>query len=71
MLEPSPQLPDGTLIADIALPTRIRNALSFAGLKTVGEVRQTSNETFLTFQDFGPRSIATLRRLLGADAPAE
>jgi DNA-directed RNA polymerase alpha subunit len=65
MLEPSPQLPDATLIADIALPTRIRNVLLLAGLKTVGEVRRTSDKTFLTLQDFGARSIATLRRLLG------
>jgi DNA-directed RNA polymerase alpha subunit len=71
MLEPSPQLPDPTLIADIALPTRIRNVLSFAGLNTVGDVRQTSDETLLTLQDFGSRSIATLRQLLGAAASLE
>jgi len=65
MLEPSPQLPNATLIADIVLPTRIRNVLWHAGLKTVGEVRRTPDKTFLTFQDFGGRSIDTLRRLLG------
>ena len=71
MLEPSPQLPDATLIADITLPTRIRNVLSFAGLNTVGDVRRTSDKKLLTLQDFGSRSIATLRQLLGAAASLE
>ena len=71
MLEPSSQLPDATLIADVALPTRIRNVLSFAGLNTVGDVRQTSDKKLLTLQDFGSRSIVTLRHLLGAAASVE
>ena len=71
MLEPSPQLPDATLIADITLPTRIRKVLSFAGLNTVGDVRQTSDKKLLTLRDFGSRSIATLRQLLGAAASLE
>ena len=71
MLEPPPQLPDATLIADITLPTRIRKVLSFAGLNTVGDVRQTSDKKLLTLQDFGSRSIATLRQLLGTAASME
>ena len=40
-MDPTPELPDETLIADVRFPTRIRNVLAAAGLKTVGEVRET------------------------------
>ncbi len=36
-----------------------------AGLKTVGEVRETADETLLSFQDFGPGSVTHLRETLG------
>jgi hypothetical protein len=39
--------------------------LAAAGLKTVGEVRETADETLLSFQDLGPDSVASLRRTLG------
>jgi hypothetical protein len=39
MLDPTPELPDDTLIGDVEFPARIRNVLVAAGLKTVGEVR--------------------------------
>jgi hypothetical protein len=38
MLEPTPELPDHTLISRLHFPTRIQNALSVAGLRAVGEV---------------------------------
>ena len=38
-LEPTPELPDNMPIREVRFPTRIRNALFAAGLKTVGEVR--------------------------------
>jgi DNA-directed RNA polymerase alpha subunit len=38
MLDPTPELPDDTLIEQVRFSTRIQNALNTAGIKTVGEV---------------------------------
>jgi hypothetical protein len=35
------------------------------GLKTVGEVREISDDTLLSFQDFGKGSVTLLRESLG------
>jgi DNA-directed RNA polymerase alpha subunit len=43
-LEPTPELPDDIPIREVLFPTRIKNALSAAGLTTVGEVREMSDE---------------------------
>ena len=51
MLDPTPELPDDTPISDVEFPAQIRNALTAAGLKTVGEIRETADETLLSFQD--------------------
>ena len=53
MLDPRLELPDDTPIENIRLPSRIRNVLAAAGLKTVGEVRETTDATLLSFQDLG------------------
>ena len=71
MLEPTPELPDETLISDIEFPTRIRTVLAAAGLETVGEVRETSDEILLSFQDLGKASIAYLRESLGLPSTDE
>jgi DNA-directed RNA polymerase alpha subunit len=63
--DPTPELPDDTSIDRVRLPTRIRNVLDAAGLKTVGEVREISDDTLLSFQDFGRGSVAFLRKTLG------
>src|SRR5260221_13439583 len=65
MLDPTPELPDDTPISDVEFPARIRNVLAAAGLKTVGEVRETSDEILLSFQDLGKASVAHLREALG------
>ena len=65
MLDPTPELPDETPISDVEFPARIRNVLAAAGLKTVGEVRETSDEILLSFQDLGKASVAHLRETLG------
>ena len=65
LLDPRPELPDDTPIDRVQLPTRIQNVLTAAGLKTVGEVRETSDELLLTFQDLGKGSVAHLRETLG------
>jgi DNA-directed RNA polymerase alpha subunit len=64
-VDPPPGLPDDTLIADVRFPTRIRNVLAAAGLKTVGEVRETTDETLLSLQDFVSVSVKYLRETLG------
>jgi DNA-directed RNA polymerase alpha subunit len=65
LLDPKPELPDDTPISDVELPARIRDVLEAAGLMTVGEVREISDETLLSFQDFGKTSLAHLRETLG------
>ena len=65
MLYPAPELSDQTLIQNVRFSTRIRNALNAAGMKTIGEIRETSDDNLLSFQDLGPGSIAYLRETLG------
>jgi len=48
-----------------SIPARICNVLAAAGLKTVGKVRETSDEILLSFQDLGKASVAHLRETLG------
>jgi hypothetical protein len=45
MLYPAPELPDDTPIDNVRLTTRIRNAMTAADWKTVGEIREASYET--------------------------
>jgi hypothetical protein len=40
-LEPTPERPDDTSIRKVRFPERIKDALFAAGLKTVGEVRES------------------------------
>ena len=47
-------------------PTRIKDALFAAGLKTAGAVREISDEALLSLPDFGKPSVAHLRETLGA-----
>jgi DNA-directed RNA polymerase alpha subunit len=65
MLYPAPELPDDTLIGQVRFSTRVRNALNAAGMKTIGEVRETSDDNLLSLQDLGPSSISYLRETLG------
>jgi DNA-directed RNA polymerase alpha subunit len=46
------QIPDNTPIREVQFPTRIKNALFAAGLKTVGEVREMSDAALLSLPDF-------------------
>jgi DNA-directed RNA polymerase alpha subunit len=65
MLYPTPELPDVTLIENVRFSTRVRNALNAAGMKTIGEVRETSDDTLLSLPDLGKGSVAHLRETLG------
>ena len=53
MHDPTPELPDETLISQVDFPTRILNALAAAGLRTVGKVREASDEMLLSLARFG------------------
>jgi DNA-directed RNA polymerase alpha subunit len=65
MLHPSPELSDDTPLDKVLFSSRIRNALSAAGWKTVGEIRAASDETLLSLQDLGKGSVSHLREKLG------
>jgi DNA-directed RNA polymerase alpha subunit len=58
MLYPAPELPDAP-VANVRFSTRIRNALSAAGMKTIGEARETSDDRLLSL-----RTLATARLLI-------
>ena len=64
-LYPTPELPDDTPIDRVRFATRIRNVLNADGIKTVGEVRKTSDKTLLSLQDLGQGSVTHLRETLG------
>jgi DNA-directed RNA polymerase alpha subunit len=65
MASPTPELPDNTPISEVEFPVRIRNLLVANGLKTVGEVRGTSDAELLSFQNCGANTVAYLRKTLG------
>ena len=65
MLYPAAELPDDTPIETVRFSTRIRNAVTAVGWKTVGEIREASDATLLGLQDLGPGSVAHLRETLG------
>jgi DNA-directed RNA polymerase alpha subunit len=71
LIDPTPELSDDTPIKNVRFPTRIRNVLAVAGLRTVGEVRETADKTLLSFQDFGPASVRHIRKTLGPPAPIQ
>jgi DNA-directed RNA polymerase alpha subunit len=65
MLRLMPELPDDMPLAEVGLPSRIRNALIACGLETVGEISETSNKVLLSFQELVKGSVAHLRETLG------
>src|SRR5258707_11123513 len=65
MLYPAPELPDDTPIENVRFSTRIRSAVTAAGWKTVGEIREASDATLLGLKDLGPGSVTSLRETLG------
>jgi len=65
MIVPSPELPDDLPIASVELPPKVQQALTAAGLRTVGDVREVPDERILQIQDLGESSLALLRKTLG------
>jgi Bacterial RNA polymerase, alpha chain C terminal domain len=69
MFNPTPELPDDTPIDQVEFSPRVRDVLVAAGQKTVDEVRETADETLMSFQDLGKASVAHLRDTLGLQPP--
>ena len=67
---PAPELPDDTPIDNVRFTTRIRTAVTAAGWKTVGEIREASDATLLSLQDLGKGSVVHLRETLGLPSEA-
>jgi DNA-directed RNA polymerase alpha subunit len=65
MFDPTPELSNDTLTIMVRFPTRVRSALEYAGLKTIGEVRQTPDADLLSIPDLGNESVRYLRRVIG------
>jgi DNA-directed RNA polymerase alpha subunit len=65
MVARAPELPDDTPIERVIFPARIQNALRAVSLKTVGEVREVSDEALIGLPDFGRGSLDDLREKLG------
>lgn len=64
-LSATPELPDDILIDQLDLPPRIERVLQSQGVKTVGEVRETTDEVLRSFPDLGRGSVKFLRKVLG------
>jgi DNA-directed RNA polymerase alpha subunit len=71
MFAPTPELSGDTPIERVLFSTRIQKALRTADLKTVGEVREMSDETLISLPDFGKGSLAALRVKLGLPSTDE
>ncbi len=61
LFDPAPDLPDDTPVESVRFPTRIVNALTYAGVRTLGEIRETSDETLASLPDLGTGSVKWLR----------
>lgn len=51
-IEPTPELPDNTPIREVRFPVRIKIALLAAGLETVGQLREMSDQALIDLPDF-------------------
>jgi hypothetical protein len=65
LVSPKPELRDDTPLDILDLAPRIQQALWTAGLKTVGEVREISDDVLLGLQNIGVGSVTYLRETLG------
>ena len=61
LFDPTPDLPDDTPIEVVRFPTRIFNALSLAGVRTLGEVRECTDQMLASLPDLGRGSVKWLR----------
>jgi hypothetical protein len=67
LLYPSSEIPDDAPIEQIRLPWNIRRTLAGTGLKTVGDVRKSTNELLLRL-GLDPGVVDYIRATLGSRA---
>jgi DNA-directed RNA polymerase alpha subunit len=67
MFDPVPNLPDDTLIEMVRFSPIIRKSLNVAGFKTIGEIREMSDDELRTMRGVGTDLLAYLRRTLGTE----
>ena len=61
LFDPAPDLPDETPLETVRFPTRILNAFTYAGVRTLGEIREASDVTLASLPDLGAGSVRWLR----------
>lgn len=66
MFDLDPNLPDGTLLEMVHLPPRIRNALGYAGVKTMQDLREMPDRALCSLPNLGPASVRWLRERIGS-----
>jgi hypothetical protein len=66
MFDPIPELSDDTLIEIVRFPAILRNALTSAGLKTIGDIRARSDGELRRMTRIGPGRLLFLRKTLGS-----
>ena len=71
MLDPTPNLPDDTLIEIVRFSPIIRKSLNTAGLKTIGEIRAMPDDKLRTMRGIGTGSLAYLRKTIGTGLKAK
>jgi hypothetical protein len=64
MFDPIPSLPHDTLIEMVRFSPLIHRALKAAGLKTIGEIRATSDDKLRLMRGIGTGSLAYLRKTI-------
>ena len=57
-------LSSGRSLVTIDLPMRARNALLRNGIRTLEEAAEWSDRALLSLPNFGPTSVAALRRMI-------
>ena len=58
-------------LADLDLPQRALNALDRAGIRTVGQLAEWSEQDLLALPQFGQAGLAALRAAIGRCPPPE
>jgi DNA-directed RNA polymerase alpha subunit len=63
--DPTPELPDDTPLVAVKVVSGIRDVLTAAGMKTVGDVREATDRSLLSLPALGKGSLTYLRQQLG------
>lgn len=63
LVSPQSPIPDDTMVMSLNLPGRLRNALLYAGIFTVGNLRALSEVEILRIPEIGRLSMERLREI--------